>query len=72
MKRRFYAAAVIAAAFAVLPLPGAAQNAPAIGPNKLLKAAKVGGDGGFDYIFADVDARRLYTPRSGAMGHLAV
>ena len=72
MKKGFYAAGFIAALVAVAPLPGAAQNAPAMGPNKILKTVKVGGDGGFDYIFADVDARRLYTPRSGAMGHLAV
>jgi DNA-binding beta-propeller fold protein YncE len=72
MKNGFYAALVVGAAFAV-PLSGAAQNEPAKGPNKILKVAKVGGgEGGFDYIFADVDARRLYTPRSGAMGHLAV
>jgi len=71
MKNLICAAAIIAAAIAVLPLPGAAQNAPA-GPNKILKAARVGGDGSFDYIFADVDGRRLYTPRGGAMGHLAV
>jgi hypothetical protein len=72
MKKGFYAALVVGTAFAV-PLSGAAQNEPAKGPNKILKMAKVGGgEGGFDYIFADVDARRLYTPRSGAMGHLAV
>jgi DNA-binding beta-propeller fold protein YncE len=68
MNKGLYAAALIAAA----TLLGAAQNAPAAGPNKILKLARVGGAGGFDYIFADVDARRLYTPRSGAMGHLAV
>lgn len=72
MHKWICAAAIIGAAVAVLPLPGAAQNTPGAGPNKILKTAKVGGDGGFDYIFADVDARRLYTPRSGAMGHLAV
>ncbi len=72
MKSGFCAAAVIGASVTVLALSGAAQNEPAGGPNKILKVAKVGGDGGFDYIFADVDARRLYTPRSGAMGHLAV
>src|ERR1051326_5952803 len=73
MKRGFCAAASIAITVTVLALPGAAQNEPAKGPNKILKVAKVGGgEGGFDYIFADVDARRLYTPRSGPMGHLAV
>ena len=33
------------------------------GPYKVLKAAKVGGEGGWDYIFADADGRRLYIPR---------
>jgi hypothetical protein len=42
------------------------------GQYKVLKSSKVGGDGGFDYIFADVDARRLYVPRTGPMGHLSV
>ena len=50
---------------------GFAAQAPA-GSYKVLKTAKVGGDGGFDYISADVEARRLYVPRSGPMGHLAV
>jgi len=51
---------------------GSAQNASTSGPYKVLKIAKVGGEGGFDYIFADVEGRRLYTPRNGAMGHLGV
>jgi hypothetical protein len=42
------------------------------GPYNILKTAKAGGEGGFDYISADVDARRLYVPRSGEKGHLMV
>ena len=38
---------------------------PAVGPYKVLKTVKVGGDGGFDYVYADVANRRLYVPRSG-------
>ena len=45
---------------------GRAQQAPTAGPYKVLKTAKVGGVGGFDYVYADVDGRRLYIPRSGA------
>jgi DNA-binding beta-propeller fold protein YncE len=45
-----------------------AQSAPAAGPYKVLKSAKVGGDGGFDYVFADVAGRRLYVPRMGGQG----
>ena len=33
------------------------------GPYKVLKSAKVGGEGGWDYIFADAAGRRLYIPR---------
>ena len=35
------------------------------GPYKVLKTAKVGGAGGYDYVYADVDGRRLYVPRTG-------
>jgi DNA-binding beta-propeller fold protein YncE len=34
------------------------------GPYKLLKTAKVGGAGGFDYVYADTVGRRLYIPRT--------
>jgi DNA-binding beta-propeller fold protein YncE len=37
------------------------------GPYKILNSAKVGGEGGFDYIFADVADRRLYIPRFGQL-----
>ena len=43
----------IAAAFT-----GYAQDS---GPYKLLRTAKVGGAGGFDYVYADAVGRRLYT-----------
>jgi hypothetical protein len=38
------------------------------GSYKVLKTAKVGGEGGFDYIFADAGARRLYIPRRAPAG----
>ena len=38
---------------------------PSAGPYKILKTAKVGGVGGWDYVYADADGRRLYIPRSG-------
>jgi DNA-binding beta-propeller fold protein YncE len=34
------------------------------GPYKVVKSAKVGGEGGFDYVYADADGRKLYIPRS--------
>jgi len=35
------------------------------GPYHVIKTAKVGGDGGFDYVYADSDGRRLYVARTG-------
>jgi len=49
-----------------------AQNTPTAGPYKVLKTAKVGGAGGFDYVFADSAGRRLYVPRSGPTGRITV
>ncbi len=42
------------------------------GPYKVLKTAKVGGEGGFDYVYADSDGRRLYVPRSGPSKRISV
>lgn len=47
---------------AMLAVNGSAQSD---GPYRVLKIVKVGGDGGFDYVYADVAGRRLYIPRSG-------
>jgi DNA-binding beta-propeller fold protein YncE len=38
------------------------------GPYQVLKTAKVGGAGGFDYVYADSEGRRLYVARSGNPG----
>src|SRR5579864_2817706 len=72
--RTTYLALVLAAGIAISASMGFAQQGPgpAEGPNKLLKTAKVGGEGGFDYITADIEARRLYVPRNGPMGQLMV
>ena len=56
------------AALAMSTIPGMAQT----GPYKVLKTAKVGGDGGFDYVYADADGRKLYVARSGPMGRMTV
>ena len=63
---------VLAAAIAMTVSIAVAQKDAATGPYKVLKTAKVGGDGGFDYLFADAGARRLYMPRSGPMGRVTV
>ena len=34
-------------------------------PHRVLKTAKVGGEGGYDYVYADSDGRKLYVPRTG-------
>ena len=36
------------------------------GPYKVLKMARLGGEGGWDYIYADSAGRRLYIPRRGS------
>jgi DNA-binding beta-propeller fold protein YncE len=53
MPRKFLCALIVVSALA--------QS----GPYKILKTAKVGGTGGFDYVYADSAARRLYIPRTG-------
>src|SRR6202166_5188602 len=70
--RPFCLAVLLAAGIAMSASIGLAQHTASAGPYKLLKTAKVGGEGGFDYIFADVESRRLYIPRSGPMGQLTV
>jgi DNA-binding beta-propeller fold protein YncE len=40
-----------------------AQQPSTAGPYKVLKTARVGGEGNWDYIYADVAGRRLYIPR---------
>ena len=70
--RSFCLACVLGAGIAMLASLGSAQQAPTTGPYKVLKTAKVGGDGGFDYVYADAAGRRLYVPRSGPTGRITV
>ena len=58
--RLFYLS--VFAAVAIFAPVAVAQD----GPYKVLKTARVGGEGGWDYIFADADGRRLYIPRGAA------
>src|ERR1700687_198382 len=60
-----------AAGLAMLTSSGLAQ-APAAGPYKVLKTVKVGGAGGFDYVQADVEGRRLYIARTGPSPRMTV
>jgi YVTN family beta-propeller protein len=50
---------------ALAPGVGWAGEAPGMGPYSVIKTAKIGGEGGFDYVYADVAGRRLYIPRRG-------
>lgn len=54
------------ASIAILSAASVASAQPSGGPYKVLKTARVGGEGGWDYIYADVAARRLYIPRGAA------
>jgi DNA-binding beta-propeller fold protein YncE len=56
---RLILTALVAAATCFTPIAVAQQD----GPYKVLKTAKVGGEGGWDYIYADAAGRRLYIPR---------
>jgi YVTN family beta-propeller protein len=58
---------VICAVAFILAAPSAApaQNSESSGPWHVIRTAKVGGEGGFDYVNVDVDGRRLYIARRG-------
>lgn len=62
--------AIAAAVVAIGVVAGGsfAKQAATAGQYKVLKTAKLAGEGGFDYIFADPDGRRLYVPRIGSAG----
>jgi hypothetical protein len=55
----------------LLTSAGFAFQAGADGPYKVLKTAKVGGEGGTDYIFADTVGRRLYITRGATQAREA-
>lgn len=67
--RRSLAVAVLG--LAVFAAAGSAQEA-STGPYKVLRAVKAGGEGGFDYVYADPAGQRLYIPRSGPDGRITV
>ncbi|MGA2362773.1 MAG: hypothetical protein ABSG73_09980 [Candidatus Aminicenantales bacterium] len=68
MRRLCMCAAIIAMLISI----GWAQQAPTTQPYKVIKTAKVGGEGGFDYVYADVAGRRLYIPRTGTTPRVTV
>jgi DNA-binding beta-propeller fold protein YncE len=52
-----------------LAIPARSQDG---GPYKVQRIQLVGGEGGFDYVTADPDARTLYVARSGSSGQIYV
>jgi hypothetical protein len=68
MRRLFVCTTIIAMLISI----GWAQQARTTQPYKVIKTAKVGGDGGFDYVYADVAGRRLYIPRTGPTPRVTV
>ena len=63
---------IFAVGIAMVAFIGLAQQTSTDGPYKLLKTARVGGDGGFDYVYADDAGRRLYIPRTGSTPRINV
>ena len=56
---------MLAAAVMVAGVVLAAQQAAGTGPYRVVQRANVGGEGGWDYLYADAAGRRLYIPRGG-------
>jgi DNA-binding beta-propeller fold protein YncE len=67
--KRVFALAIGIALAATLAIIGMAQDS---GPNKVLQKARVGGEGRWDYVYADSAGRKLYIPRTGQPGRLTV
>ena len=68
MRKGFLILCVSLAMIATIAL----AQAPSSGPYKVIKTAKVGGVGGFDYVNADSVNRRLYVARSGQGARMTV
>src|SRR5438045_6571867 len=58
-----FIALIVGGVLLSVALHAAPQQPSAAGPYKVVKSARVGGEGGWDYIYADADARRLYIAR---------
>jgi DNA-binding beta-propeller fold protein YncE len=56
----------------VVALSLLAGSVYAAGPYKVLKVVKAGGAGGFDYVYADSNGRKLYIPRTGTSPRITV
>jgi DNA-binding beta-propeller fold protein YncE len=63
---------MLAGGISALALLVTAQQTAASGPYKVLRTAKVGGAGGFDYVYADPAGRRLYIVRGATQGPVPI
>ncbi len=72
MKRFHVLAAASLLAACLLTVSSAAIVAQDAGPYKVLADKKVGGAGGWDYVYADAANRKLYIPRMGAGSRVTV
>jgi hypothetical protein len=70
MRKAFPSFVVAVAIFAAISAVQQSASAQQAGPYNVLKKARVGGEGGWDYIYADAAGRRLYIPR-GATREIA-
>jgi DNA-binding beta-propeller fold protein YncE len=59
-------------AIGVLTVSTLALAQESIGPYRVLRTVRAGGEGGFDYVYADAVGRRLYVPRNGQLGRMTV
>ncbi len=68
--RHLALASALAAALAAVPAPLLAQRPASTGPYHVIRTARVGGEGGWDYIYAGPDGR-LYIDRGAARAEAA-
>ncbi len=68
--RKYYSAA--AAGIVMFAISAYAQKPASEGPYHVIKTVKVGGEGGFDYVYADSDSRHLYIARFGPSPRVSV
>jgi YVTN family beta-propeller protein len=69
MRRNVLLVITAAACFSCV---GLGQEKQQVGPYKVLQTLKVGGEGGFDYVYADEAGRKLYVPRLGPAGKITI
>jgi hypothetical protein len=65
-------ALILALSVSVPFLVFASQTTTPSAPYRVVQRTKVGGAGGFDYVTADVEGRRLYVPRNGQGARISV